>query len=250
MFLHIENQKILWQTLQKTPYLVEFTQKYSGQREIWFKSMSEQFYTQWISNHSRLPTNAVELLEINKHALQFMVTDLKRLLGYTFTEITSPIESYNVVEEKQRREEVWSSNFNKFQYEYNQLLKQPAVPLRELPSESADSKIKNMDELLREQAKMREMDLSTYLPQKNTKPQSGKIRILDELGNIEMHINSQNKKKTVRWLSEATGSEATGSEATQSEDATQFDVDSREENQIDVDSREEDNREEEMLHSL
>lgn len=250
MFLHIENQKILWQTLQKTPYLVEFTQKYSGQSEIWFKNMSEQFYTQWISNHGRIPTNAVELLEINKNALQFMVTDLKRLLGYTYMEITtSPIESYNVSQERQRREDAWSSNFNKFQNEYNQLLKQPAIPLRELPTETADSKIKNMDELLREHAKMREIELLNYLPQKNAKPQSNKIRILDELGNIEMHINGENKKKTVRWLSEATGSEATGSEATGNE------MDSREATgseatESDANQNEMDSREEEILHSL
>jgi hypothetical protein len=245
MFLHIENQKILWQTLQRTPYLVEFTQKYSGQSEIWFKNMSEQFYTQWISNHGRIPTNAVELLEINKNALQFMVTDLKRLLGYTSMEITtSPIESYNVSQERQRREDEWSSNFNKFQNEYNQLLKQPAIPLRELPTETTDSKIKNMDELLREHAKMREIELLNYLPQKNAKPQSNKIRILDELGNIEMHINGENKKKTVRWLSEATGSDANQSEATGSE------MDSREANQSDVNQNEMDSREEEVLHSL
>lgn len=255
MFLHIENQKILWQTLQRTPYLVEFTQKYSGQSEIWFKNMSEQFYTQWISNHGRIPTNAVELLEINKNALQFMVTDLKRLLGYTSMEITtSPIESYNVSQERQRREDAWSSNFNKFQNEYNQLLKQPAIPLRELPTETADSKIKNMDELLREHAKMREIELLTYLPQKNAKPQSNKIRILDELGNIEMHINGENKKKTVRWLSDATESEATGSEmdsreATGSE-ATGSEMDSREATGSDANQNEMDSREEEILHSL
>jgi len=250
MFLHIENQKILWQTLQKTPYLVEFTQKYSGQSEIWFKNMSEQFYTQWISNHGRIPTNAVELLEINKNALQFMVTDLKRLLGYTSMEITtSPIESYNVSQERQRREDAWSSNFNKFQNEYNQLLKQPAIPLRELPTETADSKIKNMDELLREHAKMREIELLNYLPQKNAKPQSNKIRILDELGNIEMHINGENKKKTVRWLSDATGSDANQSEATGNE------MDSREATgseatESDANQNEMDSREEEILHSL
>ena len=174
-----------------------------------------------------------------------MVTDLKRLLGYTSMEITtSPIESYNVSQERQRREDEWSSNFNKFQNEYNQLLKQPAIPLRELPTETTDSKIKNMDELLREHAKMREIELLNYLPQKNAKPQSNKIRILDELGNIEMHINGENKKKTVRWLSEATGSDANQSEATGSE------MDSREANQSDVNQNEMDSREEEVLHSL
>jgi hypothetical protein len=111
-----------------------------------------------------------------------------------------------------------------------------------------------MDELLREHAKIREIELLTYLPQKNAIPQSNKIRILDELGNIEMHINGENKKKTVRWLSEATGSEATGSEATGSEatgsEATESEATESEATESEANQSEMDSREEEVLHSL
>jgi hypothetical protein len=212
----------LWNTLQKSPYLVEFTQKFAGYREEWFRGSIEQFYTQWISRNNRVPNNAKELLEINKHALQAMVADLKRLLGYNASQQFGPsvtaqpnvttqnefptyqtrvaaqsvkasetLPTYDVNAERKQREDEWSTNFNKYQTEYNQLLKQPDVPMRGLPSETGGEKIKNMDELIREHAKMRDMDLSIYSPpppQKSPildKPVP-KLRILDEIERIEI----------------------------------------------------------------
>lgn len=238
MFLHKENQLLLWQTLQKSPYLIEFSQKFAGYREEWFRGSIEQFYTQWISHNNRVPNNAKELLEINKYALQAMVTDLKRLLGYnasmssqqfgthvltqsikasetlpsyqTRVAAQSELPSYDVNAERKQREDEWSTNFNKYQTEYNQLLKQPAVPMRGLPSETGGEKIKNMDELIREHAKMRDMDLSIYSP---PPPQNSpildkqvpKLRILDEIERIEMHVEEhaeQPTKKSVRFENE------------------------------------------------
>ena len=202
MFLHAENQQLLWQTLQKSPYLVEFTQKFAGYREAWFRNVSEQFYLQWISsNSSRVPTNARELLEINKQALQFMVTDLKRMLGYgqnsgPTTNVSNAnipiIPTYNVAEERQQREDKWSTDFNKFQSEYNRLLERPALPMRGLTSESGDEKIKNMDELLQQHEKMRDMDLSIYSPPPNTP----KLKIMDELERLDIE---EKQIKSVHW---------------------------------------------------
>jgi len=203
MFLHTENQQLLWQTLQKSPYLVDFTQKFSGYREEWFRGILEQFYTQWISQNNPLPSNARELLEINKHALQFMVVDLKRLLGYSSSSQTFKknaeydVTTYNVAEERKRKEDAFSANFNQYQSEYNRLLERPVLPVKELPVESADTKIKNMDELLKEQARLREMDLNIYPAQQNTL-QSPKLKIMDEIERIEMQIED-NPKKTVQF---------------------------------------------------
>jgi hypothetical protein len=222
MFLHNENQQLLWQTLQKTPYLIEFSQKFAGYREEWFKGTIEQFYTQWISRNNRVPTNAKELLEINKYALQVMVADLKRLLGYSSShrinnamdttqkiEVSGsvPIPTYDINSERKQRGEQWSSNFNKYQTEYNQMLKTADIPMRGLPSETGGEKIKNMDELLREHAKMRDMDLSIYSPPSTSKNmiqpenQIPKLKILDEIERIEMNVDETDPiiKKTVRF---------------------------------------------------
>ena len=227
MFLHTENQQLLWQTLQKSPYLIEFSQKFAGYREEWFRGAIEQFYTQWISRNNRVPSNAKELLEINKHALLVMVADLKRLLGYPSplssrqfgsqggaiaVQSTNTLPTYNVAAsdtlptydinaERKHREDQWTDNFNKYQTEYNQLLERPAVPTRALPSKTGDEKIKNMEELVKEHAKMRDMDLSIYSQQTPT-TQIPKLKIMDELENIEMHVEDAVAKKTVRFTNE------------------------------------------------
>ena len=212
MFLHAENQTLLWNTLQKSPYLIEFAQKFAGYREEWFRGTVEQFYTQWISQNNPLPSNARELLEINKHALQAMVADLKRLLGYSGSQNT-----YDVNAERKQREDAFSANFNKYQSEYNQLLEKPAVVARSLPSESGGEKIKNMDDLLKEHARIRDMDLEIYAapppPQKQKPHQiqmSPRLKIMDEIERIEMQIDNDadtntvynNNNKSVRFSNE------------------------------------------------
>lgn len=195
MFLHKENQQLLWKTLQKTPYLVEFTQKFAGHREEWFRGAIEQFYTQWISQNNPLPSNARELLEINKLALQTMVVDLKRLLGYQTHSHSQPnintndILPYDVAEERKQREDNFSANFNKYQSEYNNFLKTPDLPMKSLPTQSGGEKIKNMEELVKEQARLRDMDLSIHAshpPRQRTS--APKLRIMDEIDNMEMTI--------------------------------------------------------------
>lgn len=200
MFLHKENQQLLWQTLQKTPYLVEFTQKFAGHREEWFRGAIEQFYTQWISQNNPLPSNARELLEINKLALQTMVVDLKRLLGYQTHSHSQPnintndILPYDVAAERKQREDNFSANFNKYQSEYNSLLKNPDLPMKALPTQSGGEKIKNMEELVKEQARLRDMDLSIHPSPPTQQPTSApKLRIMDEIDNMEMTIEEPNR---------------------------------------------------------
>jgi hypothetical protein len=83
--------------------------------------------------------------------------------------------------------------------------------MRGLPSESTDAKIKNMDELLEEQTRLREMDLAKY----GTKPQPSKdantisnmppkLKIMNEIERAEMEIVSFSEdasrvNKSVRW---------------------------------------------------
>jgi hypothetical protein len=205
MFLHAENQQLLWQTLQKSPYLVEFNQKFAGYREEWFRNSIEQFYTQWVSQNNPFPSNARELLEINKLTLQTMVNDLKRLLGYigsssVVSQTNNPvgnntydIRPYDVAAERKHREDAFSENFNKYQSEYNRLLERPELPVRSLPAESGDEKIKNMDELLKEHARMRDIDISIY------SPSPAKLKIMDEIetDNIEMGI--EESKRSVQF---------------------------------------------------
>ena len=234
MFLHAENRELLWNTLQRSPYLVEFSNNFAGYREEWFRGIMETFYTKWISQNNRMPTNARELLETNKCALKFIISDIKRLLinsvssltpkptatnnlPYSNTHVTATTDlpsyqskvaattdlpSYNVSEERQRREEQWSSNFNKYQSDYNRLLERPVVPVGELPSESIDAKITNIEELVKEHTRMRDMDLTIYSkPQTTSQQSTTKLKIMNELERMEIDIVSfeQQHNKSVHW---------------------------------------------------
>jgi hypothetical protein len=214
MFLHPENQELLWNTLQKSPYLVEFTQKFTGHREEWFRGITEQFYTEWISRNGRVPENAKELLEINKIAIQVMVADLKRLLGFSELPSSQPIQQnmtpYNIAEERKRREDSVSEIYNRYQSEYNKLLKQPALPIKELPRASADDKIKNMEELVKEHTRIRDLDLAIYSASSPNHEQNpnlihpvqsalGRIKIMDEINGLDDELVQI--KKQVHWES-------------------------------------------------
>jgi len=176
MFLHIENRRILSLLLQKTFYYIEFIQLYPDKRAHWFSNILEQFYSAWIESGRRIPNSAQELLDMNKQALQYMISELKQILGpppvssqihhsqnqYTMTYETPP--TYNIALEKKQREDKWTSDFSKFQNEYNSLLASPVMPTNGLPYENPDGKIHNMDELMMEKQKMRDMDLAAFSP--------------------------------------------------------------------------------------
>ena len=98
MFFHADNQRLLYETLQKSPYFIEFSQKYASEKEKWFLNAPGQFYAQYRTGIDETK-DAKSLLEINKQALRFMVLDLKRILGYhdqITTAATIPISIYNV----------------------------------------------------------------------------------------------------------------------------------------------------------
>jgi hypothetical protein len=205
MFFHAENQRLLFETLQKSPYFIEFSQKYANEKEGWFVIASDKFCkTKMISVDAA--NDARSLLEINKQALQFMIADLKRLLGYSDASnpITIPMPiAYNISVERQERDDRWTKEFSSYQEEYNRLLAPPIRPETVFSSET-DEKIKNMDELLAEQVKRRTAEYAEFMPtppsqdsssssgsfatQKNTG--SIRLKIMEDIDRVEMDRTS------------------------------------------------------------
>lgn len=221
MFLHVENLEMLWHALQKTPYLVEFTQRAGspGEKELWFRTISEQFYAQWISQlGGKPPVNSRELLAMNKRALSHIIQELKRELGYwqkPATIRTDDLSPYNVAAERKQREDARSNEFNQYQSEYNRLLERPPIPTNSLPSFTGDEKITNMEELVQQHLKMRNMDLTMHsneptanAPTSNTNftAKPPKLRILDSIETIDLEIGTVTSEeyplksqKAVHW---------------------------------------------------
>jgi hypothetical protein len=247
MFLHQENQDILSAALQKTPYYVEFVRLYpQPQRVVWWHQVIEQFAAAWLAKGHSLPHSKHELLEMNKHALHYVLADIKQMvqpvcpsspsLGapslaaassaaplYAY-ETPSVLPSHNVAAAKQQREDQWKQNFEQYQSEYNALLAAPAVPNSLLPFETPDAKIRNMDELMMQQKKRRDMDMAVFAPPPPVPPPiklaapspfgapsaagaAPRLKILDtiERAEIEHSISVANdrKAKAVSWLDQS-----------------------------------------------
>lgn len=175
MFTHIENQKILWEVIQKSPFFIEYSPRTS--REMWFQDAFSRFYRE----NPLQPKNKVELLEANKAVLQYMTEDLKRQLGYkreTLAIEMSLHPTYNLEEERKAKEEREKAAYANFQTQYHQMLQTPKPTTMRL-TEQSDEKIKNMDELIQQQIRQREMDLAAFSTQTKSGIDAKKIRILD-----------------------------------------------------------------------
>lgn len=207
MFAHIENRKILWSVIQKSPFFIESR---SQNREAWFQDTFSRFYRE----NPLQPRNKGELLDANKSVLQYMTEDLKRQLGYrkeTLAIEMSLHPTYNVEEEKKAKEEREKASYANFQTQYHMLLQTPKPTTMRL-TEQSDEKIKNMDELIQQQIRQREMDLAAFSIQKpGVDPK--KIRILDtedisqEIATIIQDattpfVEESLNTKTVNWAQE------------------------------------------------
>lgn len=196
MFFHANNQRILCDTLKKSPYFIEFSQKYASEKEGWLLNAPGQFYEQHRTKVDAA-TDPRSLLEINKNALRFMVANLKRLLGYNDVPTTTiPISVYNVSLEKTSREDKWSNEYKSYQEEYNRLLAPPVRPETAFASE-IDEKIKNMDELLAEQVKRRTMDYAELMPPAPSNTSNGpsvnagaiRLKIMEDIDRLEINTS-------------------------------------------------------------
>jgi hypothetical protein len=210
MFTHIENQQILWAIMQKSPFFIEFR---DSNREAWFRDTLSRFYRE----NPLQPRTKFELLEANKAALQYLTEDLKRRLGYkkeTLAIEMSLHPTFNVEEEKKAKEEREKAAYAQFQSQYHQMLQAPKPTTMRL-TEKGDEKIKNMDELIQEQIRKREMDVAVFASQnKGVAEPTKKIRILEtedisqEIASIIQHASvgeegvASTKEKTVNWANE------------------------------------------------
>ena len=153
-FVSPKNQEMLWKTIQKNTLFGEvLTQE---QQPLWFREIIGNFYTDNKKNLS-----AVELLELNKNTLRYMVHNLKEknknIDGNRFNNpINEPINDR--VEPKSVS---YQNEFEKLQNDYN-LTNKRIVPQEPKFSEDIDDeKISNMDELIQQQLKERELDVIT-----------------------------------------------------------------------------------------
>lgn len=146
MSLYIEekNQTLLWNLINKNPLFSKIF-IISSQKTEWFKTIISQIYF-------TLPQKiSTEMLLIkNKETLSIMINDLKTREKTP----TEPVYSHNQYEP--------SSIINQYeerQKEYELMMKKPVIKEISFKEDTDDGVIKNMDELIQNQLRERELDL-------------------------------------------------------------------------------------------
>jgi len=205
-YIHPENQKLLWNTIQKTPIFNNL-----GSRQTqWFKSVIQHFYEEY--PNAKIIKTKDELQNINRATISFMVNNLKQMFQQTAPksqDIPLPTNTGST-----ERITYYNDQFNNRQKEYESMNAKPLPPSNDIVDEKiSDEAITNMDELIRQQIEQRELELKIYgqsqMPNKisinEEIPKDRFENSIHDLGKNEKNDENKDKlKKSVSWKNENT----------------------------------------------
>ena len=190
LYILQENQKLLWDTMNKTAQYQKFGQLNPNGRDAWFRDIVSQFYE---ANRNRV-LSINELQNLNRETLGFMVKNLNEMYKGaqhptvnaehfkgaqhptvnaehfngaqhptvnaeppTVNSPQSPVTREYFSEKKQGE---LARDFDLRQQEYNGMLKPTAIQEIDFRiSTDVDGPIENMEELIRKQMEERKMDI-------------------------------------------------------------------------------------------
>jgi hypothetical protein len=179
LFISVENQNLLWKTIHKTSLLDEVFRNYSpGAKSKWFKQNIEAF-------HIRNPTitNQESLARINRDTIAYMVKELQ-LMPYTKPITSAPaapsaeltqdtrnvhfskdiLTPHAVRSASQAKGEAFQAMYMTKQREFEALNRRPIVEQIDFTEVKEDGVIENMEELIQQQLRQRELDVLKYAP--------------------------------------------------------------------------------------
>ena len=189
-YIDVKNQTMLWKLIQRSPQFINNTVRIN--REQWFGSVIKLFYEQ-----ITVSTFSIEELKlINQKTITYMLSDLKQIeqsqinptnisnasLYNSHTEnpllsgdgLSSPdnsrtrssvlLNTTTVSRPGVASLSTYNEQFNARQQEYTNMLKPPTQPIPNFGEKLDDDVITNMDELLEQQKKQREYDISQVIP--------------------------------------------------------------------------------------
>lgn len=172
LYIKYENQGLLWNTIQKNEY---FMQAFPTQaiRENWFRGIIAKFH---ILNPSIVSQEGLK--KNNQDTIKYMIVDLKQRIKTALIPPAPAAAPVPIVKPKvtfDDRSSEYSRNkpshtgnsfvtsFVTLKEDYESMFKKPEPPKDVTFTEKMeDQVIKNMDELIQEQIKLRELDLPNY----------------------------------------------------------------------------------------
>lgn len=154
LFIHPDNQSLLWQMLHKSPLLSQVFPPGSpsiGRKDDWFKRVIQAVY-------DSLPVqiSKEDLYTINKETLRSMLKELQQKVGKV-----EPVYSRNGP-----KQEAYNDTFSTRQKEYETMFAKPVVPEVNFNENIKDEVItgETMKDLIQKQIKERELDVKQFAP--------------------------------------------------------------------------------------
>jgi hypothetical protein len=173
LFIQPENQNILWEMVNKIPLCSNVFPVDSGsqnEKQNWFKKIIEEFYKKMPPNISRN-----DLYKINRDVLSYMIRSLGELSLNKQNTIDRGIFSrLDNIETKKTDYEIR-------QLQYNNMFEIKKPQAIDFSEKLDDDVITNMNELIENQRKMRELDLQQFAQKPNEAVQKLKVNILEDI---------------------------------------------------------------------
>jgi hypothetical protein len=189
LYILIENQKLIWETMNKIPQFQEFGKMDQEEQQKWFQHIIQQFY-----EHNKFKLLSVhDLQQLNRETLGYMIRELKIMKPKTAAPVFSNFSSpqydrfdeptiftdnpqFSSNDEKksvtrdyllEKKQEELNRQFSARQNEYSSMLKKgPGIEIDfRLPMDN-DEPIENVDELIKSQVNQRNIEFPKYEPVK------------------------------------------------------------------------------------
>tara|TARA_B100000035_G_scaffold312685_1_gene324712 strand:+ start:7998 stop:8789 length:792 start_codon:yes stop_codon:yes gene_type:complete len=162
LFVHKENQTLLWKIVNNNKTIVSFFQQIQDQDKYnWFQNIISMFYEKYKFKNIEIQ----ELSSINKEVLQYMVQDATFYLQPPQTQPNEEPLEYK----RQSKQDAYMSDFNQRQQIYEQMNKKDVPDTIDFSEKDDTLNNSNMEEMLEKQKKARDLDLQPF-PSENLRP--------------------------------------------------------------------------------
>jgi len=237
LFILPENQKLIWDTMNKAPLFADFVAHSNENKDVWFRDIIHQMYEKHRDKTLTIP----ELRQLNKETISQMLSSLKnrnrpltvapRPEAFRFKSVNSSqtgstsasaYESANLADSSagfpindnktatrnymlDQKHEVLNNQFLTRQKEFDDMIqRKPAKEIDFREQTDADRPIENMDELLKKHIRAREYDVELTTPPPPTENVGeAKRNSLDGSGTQDISTStSSSLQKNVKWAAD------------------------------------------------
>jgi hypothetical protein len=177
LFIQPENQNILWEMVNKIPLCsTVFPVSQKNEKQNWFKGIIGDFYKRIPPNISRN-----DLYQINRDVLLAMMKSLGELSSSATKQNTIDRGIFSRLDMNTSSIDTKKTDYEMRQAQYTNMFEIQKPKAIDFSEKLDDDVITNMNELIENQRKIRELDLQQFAPKPNEAIQNIKVNILDDV---------------------------------------------------------------------